>query len=90
MSRPSWILFVVPVVIWSTTFYAITLQLGSVTTPTYAVALGLGGAALMLFAWLDTRPLFWAAFAYLMIAWTIVTFLCYLTLLKREDLTRTM
>lgn len=52
MSRRSWILFLVPVVIWSTTFYAITLQLGSVTTPTYAVALRFGCAAVILFAWL--------------------------------------
>ena len=52
MSRRSWILFLVPVVIWSTTFYAITLQLGSVTTPTYAVGLRFGCAALILFVWL--------------------------------------
>ena len=39
---------------------------------------------------LDGRPFFWAAFAYLTVAGTIVTFLCYLTLLKREDSARTM
>ena len=55
MSRRSWILFLIPVVIWSTTFYAITLQLGSVTTPTYAVALRFGCAALILFVWLGIR-----------------------------------
>lgn len=55
MSRRSWILFLIPVVIWSTTFYAITLQLGSVTTPTYAVALRFGCAAAILFAWLAIR-----------------------------------
>ena len=55
MSRRSWILFLIPVVIWSTTFYAITLQLGSVTTPTYAVALRFGCAALILFVWLAIR-----------------------------------
>jgi drug/metabolite transporter (DMT)-like permease len=55
MSRRSWILFIIPVVIWSTTFYAITLQLGSVTTPTYAVALRFGCAALILFVWLAIR-----------------------------------
>ncbi|MBC7711276.1 MAG: DMT family transporter [Rhizobacter sp.] len=55
MSRRSWILFLIPVVIWSTTFYAITLQLGSVTTPTYAVGLRFGCAALMLFVWLAIR-----------------------------------
>ena len=37
MYRRNWMLFLIPVVIWSTTFYAITLQLGSVTTPTYTV-----------------------------------------------------
>ena len=55
MSRRSWILFLTPVLIWSTTFYAITLQLGSVTTPTYAVALRFGCAAALLFAWLTIR-----------------------------------
>lgn len=55
MSSRSWILFLVPVLIWSTTFYAITLQLGSVTTPTYAVALRFGAAAVLLFAWLRIR-----------------------------------
>lgn len=55
MSRRSWILFLAPVVIWSTTFYAITLQLGSITTPTYAVGLRFGCAALILFAWLAVR-----------------------------------
>lgn len=55
MSHRSWILFFIPVVIWSTTFYAITLQLGSVTTPAYAVALRFGCAALILFVWLLIR-----------------------------------
>lgn len=55
MSRRSWVLFFVPVLIWSTTFYAITLQLGSVTSPTYAVALRFGAAAVLLFAWLAIR-----------------------------------
>ena len=55
MSRRSWILFLVPVLIWSTTFYAITLQLGSVTTPTYAVALRFGAAGALLFIWLLIR-----------------------------------
>ena len=55
MSRRSWILFLTPVLIWSTTFYAITLQLGSVTTPTYAVGLRFGCAAAVLFAWLAIR-----------------------------------
>ena len=55
MSSRSWLLFLVPVLIWSTTFYAITLQLGSVTTPTYAVALRFGIAAILLFGWLALR-----------------------------------
>ncbi len=55
MSRRSWLLFLIPVLIWSTTFYAITLQLGSVTTPTYAVGLRFGTAAVLLFAWLLIR-----------------------------------
>lgn len=55
MSRRSWILFLIPVLVWSTTFYAITLQLGSVTTPTYAVALRFGAAAILLFVWLLVR-----------------------------------
>ena len=55
MSRRSWILFLVPVLIWSTTFYAITLQLGSVTTPTYAVGLRFGCAGVLLFLWLLVR-----------------------------------
>ena len=52
MFRRSWILFLTPVLIWSTTFYAITLRLGSVTTPTYAVGLRFGCAAALLFVWL--------------------------------------
>ncbi len=55
MSRASWILFLTPVLIWSTTFYAITLQLGSVTAPTYAVGLRFGCAAALLFVWLAVR-----------------------------------
>ena len=39
---------------------------------------------------LDVQLFFWAAFAYLTIAGTIVTFLCYLTLLKRDGSARTM
>lgn len=60
MSRRNWILFLVPVLIWSTTFYAITLQLGSVTAPTYAVGLRFGIAATLLFVWLAIRgePIF--------------------------------
>jgi hypothetical protein len=55
MSRRSWVLFLAPVLIWSTTFYAITLQLGSVTTPTYAVAVRFGIAATLLLIWLVVR-----------------------------------
>ena len=75
MSRRNWILFLVPVVIWSTTFYAITLQLGSVTTPTYAVALRFGCAAIILFAWLALRgePLRLSLNAH---AWTAASGVC--------------
>ncbi len=55
MSSRSWLLFLVPVLVWSTTYYAITLQLGSVTTPTYAVALRFSAASLLLFGWLAWR-----------------------------------
>lgn len=75
MSRRSWILFLVPVVIWSTTYYAITLQLGSVTTPTYAVGLRFGCAALILFVWLAIRgePL---RLTFKLHAWTAVSGMC--------------
>jgi drug/metabolite transporter (DMT)-like permease len=39
---------------------------------------------------LDNRPSFWFGFVYLTLAGTIVAFLCYLTLLKREGAARTM
>jgi drug/metabolite transporter (DMT)-like permease len=75
MSRLSWILFLVPVLIWSTTFYAITLQLGSVTTPTYAVALRFGAAGFLLFVWLLVRgeSLALSATAHL---WTALSGIC--------------
>ena len=75
MSRRSWILFLVPVLIWSTTYYAITLQLGSITTPTYAVALRFACAAVLLFAWLVIRqePLGLSSPVH---AWTAVSGLC--------------
>ena len=38
----------------------------------------------------DGRPFFWAAFTYFTVAGTIVTFLYYRTLLKREGSARTM
>ncbi len=55
MARSSWILFFVPVVIWSTTFYAITFQLGSATSETYAVALRFLLASLVIFIYLIAR-----------------------------------
>ncbi|MBL8310172.1 MAG: DMT family transporter [Burkholderiales bacterium] len=51
-SGRNWWLFFIPVVVWSTTFYAITLQLASPTTPAYAVAMRFALAAALLFAWL--------------------------------------
>jgi drug/metabolite transporter (DMT)-like permease len=55
MALSSWILFLVPVTVWSTTFYVITFQLNSPITPTYAVGLRFLFAALLLFAWLALR-----------------------------------
>ena len=67
MSRQSWLLFLIPVVVWSTTFYAITWQLDSPITPAFAVALRFGVAAVLLFAWLllrrELRPMPWALHA---------------------------
>jgi drug/metabolite transporter (DMT)-like permease len=70
MSRQSWILFLVPVLVWSTTFYAITFQLGSVTAPAYAVAMRFGCAAALLFIWLSLRgqPMLFSARIHLWIA----------------------
>jgi drug/metabolite transporter (DMT)-like permease len=50
LRRSSWILFFVPVVIWSTTFYAITFQLGSATPEVFSVALRFLLASLVIFS----------------------------------------
>lgn len=55
MSALSWLLFCVPICVWSTTFFVITLQLNSPTTPAYAVALRFMCAAVLLFVWLIAR-----------------------------------
>ena len=62
-----------------------------------AWAMAYGGAATFVYGLLsgqplrvDARPFFWVAFAYLTVAGTIITFLCYLTLVKREGSARTM
>jgi drug/metabolite transporter (DMT)-like permease len=55
MSVLSWLLFCVPICVWSTTFFVITLQLNSPTTPAYAVALRFMCAAVLLFVWLIAR-----------------------------------
>jgi drug/metabolite transporter (DMT)-like permease len=39
---------------------------------------------------IDTRVSFWIAFLYLSVAGTLITFLCYLVLLRREGPARTM
>lgn len=52
MPRSSWILFLVPVVIWSTTFYAITFQLNSVTPEPYSVGVRFLVASLIVFIYL--------------------------------------
>ncbi len=51
----SWALFLTPILIWSTTFYAITFQLGGPTSPVWAVALRFACAVLLLGAWLLWR-----------------------------------
>jgi drug/metabolite transporter (DMT)-like permease len=53
--RSSWILFLTPVVIWSTTFYAITFQLGSPTPEIYSVAFRFLIASLIIFLLLFAR-----------------------------------
>jgi drug/metabolite transporter (DMT)-like permease len=55
MSVLSWFLFCVPICVWSTTFFVITLQLNSPTTLAYAVALRFMCAAVLLFVWLFAR-----------------------------------
>jgi drug/metabolite transporter (DMT)-like permease len=55
MPALSWLLFCLPVCVWSTTFFVITLQLNSPTTPAYAVALRFLCAAALLFCWLGAR-----------------------------------
>jgi drug/metabolite transporter (DMT)-like permease len=55
MPASSWLLFCLPVCVWSTTFFVITLQLNSATTPAYAVALRFMCAAILLFMWLGAR-----------------------------------
>jgi drug/metabolite transporter (DMT)-like permease len=55
MQRQSWILFLVPVVIWSTTFYAITFQLHSPTPEVYAVGLRFLLASVLIFIFLLAR-----------------------------------
>jgi drug/metabolite transporter (DMT)-like permease len=55
LRRSSWILFLVPVAIWSTTFYAITFQLGSVTPEVFSVALRFLLASIIIFLVLFAR-----------------------------------
>lgn len=57
MPASSWFLFAVPVLVWSTTFFVITFQLNSPTTPAYAVAIRFMVAALLLFIWVKGRKL---------------------------------
>lgn len=52
--RPVWHLFAVCVLVWSTTWYAITYQIG-VTTPEFGVAVRFGLAGLIVLAWRATR-----------------------------------
>ena len=55
MSRSSWILFLVPVIIWSTTFYAITFQLHSVTAEVISVGFRFLLASVIVFLFLFLR-----------------------------------
>jgi drug/metabolite transporter (DMT)-like permease len=55
MQRRSWILFLTPVVIWSTTFYAITFQLYSPIPEVYAVGLRFLLASIIIFIYLFAR-----------------------------------
>ncbi|MGL4231147.1 MAG: DMT family transporter [Casimicrobium sp.] len=52
MRRSSWILFLVPVVIWSTTFYAITFQLNSPTPEVFSVGFRFLFASIIIFIYL--------------------------------------
>jgi drug/metabolite transporter (DMT)-like permease len=51
LRRSSWFLFFVPVLIWSTTFYAITFQLHSVTPEVFSVGLRFLVASTVIFAY---------------------------------------
>lgn len=55
MPRSSWVLFLIPVVIWSTTFYAITFQLHSVTPEVVTVGLRFLFASIIIFSFLFAR-----------------------------------
>ena len=52
MPRSSWFLFLVPVIVWSTTFYAITFQLNSATPEPYSVGFRFLFASLIIFSYL--------------------------------------
>ncbi|MGL5005414.1 MAG: DMT family transporter, partial [Casimicrobium sp.] len=66
-----------------TTYTAWAMLYGALATFTYAFASGETLA-------FDSRASFWIAFVYLSILGTVVTFLCYLELLRREGSARTM
>ena len=66
-----------------TSYTAWAMAYGAIATAAYALVVD--GAPR-----LDSRPSFWLAFFYLSLAGTLLTFLCYLTLMKREGSARTM
>lgn len=53
-ARPAWHLFAVCVLVWSTTWYAITFQIGT-HTPEFGVAMRFGLAGLCVLAWRAAR-----------------------------------
>lgn len=55
MARSSWWLFLAPVAIWSTTYYAITFQLNSVTPEIFAVSLRFLIASVIIFFYLRAK-----------------------------------
>jgi drug/metabolite transporter (DMT)-like permease len=54
LARPAWHLFAVCVLVWSTTWYAITYQIGT-STPEFGVAMRFGLAGLCVLAWRAAR-----------------------------------
>ena len=71
MSSP--LLFVIASLIWGSTFWAITLQLGEVA-PAVSIVYRFG---------LASAPSYWGGLVYLSIFGSVVAFHCYFTLINR-------